>query len=95
MTSHQTWRKDIDVGSKIDVHVGNRNVQGWMSGKVIVVHGEILEVEFTESTTDLDQHIDRWSTKIAPDGSKTKEDYEWRESTLRGAEMLTVDAFDG
>ena len=56
-----------------------------MAAKVISVQGDILDVEFTESTTDLDRSEDRWSTRIAPAGSKTKEDYEWRENNLRGA----------
>ena len=75
--------------------MGGGQVQGWMLGKVTAITGDLLQVEFTESSADFDKVVDRWSTRVAQPGSKTGEDYEWRRQNLNNAVDYVVDAWDG
>jgi len=79
-TSHQKWREDLVVGSKVDVLVKEGRSQNslWMQGEITAISGDTIHVEFPLSKSDLDGHIDRWSSEVQPFESKTKSDYEWR-----------------
>ena len=94
--SHQTWRNEIVVGGKLDVqNTRYHKAPGWMVGTITEVTGDYLQISFPESPPEFDKIKDRWCTDIAPVGTKTTSDYEWRRSTLVNAENVVVDAFDG
>lgn len=58
------------------------------------VEGDILFLEFPESSNYYDTTMDRWATQICLFESKTKEDYAWRREQLAGAQDFEVDAHD-
>ena len=94
--SHQTWRREIEVGKQLDVQVlTDTKIKGWMLGTVKEIFGDVIQVEFPDSLTEYDKNVDRWSTSIAPAGQKTAEDWEWRCQSLRKCVDYEVDAFDG
>lgn len=94
--SHQTWRQEIQIGGQLDVQVKtDTKITGWMLGTVTKIIGDIIEIKFTDSSVEYDKTVDRWSTNIAPAGQKTAEDYEWRNTELRGCVDYEVDAHDG
>ena len=94
--SHQTWRREIEVGGKLDVQVTTETkMKGWMLGTVTKIIGDIFQIEFLDSSIEYDKNVDRWSTSIAPAGQKTAEDYEWRNTNLRGCVDYEIDAYDG
>ena len=78
----------------MQVATGNR-VKGWMLGTVTNVIGDLMSIEFRDSIIEYDKNVDRWSTNLAPAGSKTAEDYEWRKENLEGCIDYEIDAHDG
>ena len=96
-TSNQDWRKELKVGDKIDVYTKadeRGRLYGWLQGDIVKVDGDILSVEFPESSNMYDRAIDRWSSDVAQFESKTKEDYEWRRQFLVNAENFECDMHD-
>ena len=84
------------MGTKLDVNVvATQKVSGWMQGVVTSCEGDFFDIEFPGSSSEYDFSIDRWSTDIAPIGSKTSEDYKWRADSLQGCEDFLCDVYDG
>lgn len=84
-TSRQTWRNDLVVGAKVDVNSvadAKEKTKGWLQGTIERVEGDLLSVVFPELPVEFDRDIDRWSTDVAQFETRTKEDYEWRRSSM-------------
>ena len=66
-----------------------------MVGTVTNIYEDLIDVEFPESSPDYDRTVDRWSIKIAPVNTRSKNDQEWRVNNLCGGTDVVVDCFDG
>ena len=82
-TQRQTWRRELELGSMVDVMIDGdekAKTQGWVQGRVAGINGDELAIEIPELPPQYDLTIDRWSINLSQFESKTKEDYEWRRS---------------
>ena len=77
--AHQTWRREIQQGSQIDVLLSHDGESQWFLGVVTEMHGEIIQIKFEQTKPEYDTILDIWSTKIAPANQESKADSEWRE----------------
>jgi hypothetical protein len=94
-TVHQTWRAALKEGDRIDVLVkadDRSSLKGWMQGKIASVDEDQLNVIFPESSQAYDCRVERYAAEIAQFESKTKDDYEWKRTSI--AEWMEVDAHD-
>ena len=95
MLGHQTWRNDIVAGSTVDVMVYQDRISCWLLGKVVKVQDDYLDIEFEKSPDDYDTVLSRWSAKLAPAGSESASEDEWRQSTFIGKTDVECDSHDG
>ena len=92
---HQTWRNEIVAGSTVDVMVYQERISCWLLGKVVQVKDDYLNIEFERSPDDYDTVLSRWSAKIAPAGSESASEDEWRRSTFIDKTDVECDSHDG
>ena len=53
---------------------------GWSQARISSVNGDVLQLEYIFDVKAVDRLMDRWSVEIAPFESKTKENWEWRQT---------------
>lgn len=98
-THHQIWRKELQMGDKVDVNIGGDDkskTTGWVQGKIVDISGDKLSIEFPDLPPQHDCDTDRWSINLMKFESKTKEDYEWRRSWANEeSKDIEVDMHDG
>ena len=83
--------------SMVDVHVicdKRKIVRGWFQGQIIASDAELLHIRFPLSADCYDGRFLRHSEQLAPFGSATARDYEFRREHLKpGFEVIAHDGY--
>ena len=89
----------IQLGSQLDIFVSEEDAEGtdtvtdWVKGTVAEIKGNMLKVEFADLPAHYDKWINKLSDEVAPPGSKTTQDIEWRQSILQSEANTVIDAY--
>jgi hypothetical protein len=78
----------LKEGDKIDALIhhydrtGTQGGAGWSQALIGRVETDALYLEFPSEPKEADRMVDRWSIELAPFETKSKEDWEWK-NTLK------------
>lgn len=99
-TADEQWRKDLQKGDRVDINLRadeRSRLRGWMQATVVDTFEEdpdSLMVKCLEATTYYDVKCSRFDLLLQPFGSKTADDYKWRNEVLVGSTELRIKIHD-
>ena len=90
----QCWRRKLSKNDSVDAYVicNEETLNGWAQATITKLDGDKVTLQFNSILPEGDQIFDRWSEKLAPFESMTKDDYAWRERELLNCKDKEVDA---